>query len=412
MIDSAPSAPPTVVFVTVADLPEGGGNTSRLKSLGALVEAAGFATEIWNEHALGISPPSLLRAEGLLGCTPFRYVLGKTTRRYGFAAAGDKLGAVVRVIVGLCRERRRVRGVWLNCLSFYDALPINLVCLLLGVRCVQAHEDERLEIIYAAQMSPARKLFALNSWIGDRLVVRLASTVVVISSYLREKYARYSRRPMVIIPTLIDFAEWPDLPYAPAEGPRRCLYTGALGEQDAMEEVLAAFARLRRAGQAFIFDIYGDSQRGPERRTRLEQLVAELDLASCVVLHGYQPRREILAAIQRADVLIGIRRANQLAFSGLSTKVSEYLASGRATIASTVGDGGGYLRAGENCLLVEHPEQPEEFDRVLATALDVPAKRLVEIGRNGRHLARERFAIEAHVPAIRQIFGTAESSSV
>lgn len=399
-----------IIMVTVADLPEGGGNTSRLKSLGALVEAAGFAPEIWNEHALGISPASLLQPAGLLGRTPYRYVLGQTERRYGFAVAADKLNAVVRIIAGLWRERRQIAGVWLNCLSFYDALPINLTCRLLGIPCVQAHEDERLEILHAAQMSFARKLFAFNSWLGDRVVVHLASTVVVISSYLREKYALLTSRPIVIIPTLIDFSEWPELPYVPAphEAPRRFLYTGSLGEQDAMEEVLEAFARLKRVGKTFVFDIYGDSQRGPERLAELKRLVGGLDLNSCVHFHGYRPRQEILAAIHQSDVLIGIRRANQWASSGLSTKVSEYLASGRATIASPIGDGGGYLQGDENCLLVSHPEKPEEYESVLRSAMEAPAARLTDIGQRGRQLAQERFAIEAHVPSIQTIFRLAQ----
>jgi glycosyltransferase involved in cell wall biosynthesis len=403
------SEPSKVVFVTVADLPEGGGNTSRLKSLGALVEAAGFAPEIWNEHALGISPASLLRPSGMLGRTPYHYVLGRTERRYGFAVAADKLEAVARIVAGLWRERRSVAGVWLNCLSFYDALPINLTCRLLGIPCVQAQEDERLEILHAAQMSFARKLFALNSWLGDRLVVHLASTLVVISSYLREKYAHYTSRPIVVIPTLIDFSEWPDLPYAPAppEAPRRFLYTGSLGDQDAMEEVLEAFARLKRAGKTFNFDIYGDSQRGPERLAELKRLVTALDLDGSVHFLGYRPRQEILAAIHQSDVLVGIRRANQWAASGLSTKVSEYLASGRATIASTIGDGSGYLRGDENCLLVTDPDKPEEYDRVLGVAIGAPAARLIEIGQRGRQLARERFAVEAHASTLRRIFGAA-----
>src|SRR5688500_14961415 len=135
MITSPMSDSSKVILVTVADLPEGGGNTSRLKSLGALVEAAGFAPEIWNEHALGISPASLLQPAGLLGRTPYRYVLGRTERRYGFAVAADKFHAVARIVAGLCRDRSQITGVWLNCLSFYDALPINLTCRLLGIPC-------------------------------------------------------------------------------------------------------------------------------------------------------------------------------------------------------------------------------------------------------------------------------------
>jgi glycosyltransferase involved in cell wall biosynthesis len=400
----AQPTPNRVVIVTIADLPEGGGNTSRLKSLAALVRSAGFAVEIWNEHALGIAPPGLLQAEGTLGVVPFRFVLGRTARRYGFAAAGDKLRAVIRIVRAIVGARHSLRGVWLNCLSFYDALPINLVCRILRIPCVQSHEDERFEVIHAAEMSFARKLFAFNSWLGDRLVVRLASALVVISSYLRDKYARFTRRPIFIIPTLIDFEEWPELPSPPALAPRRFVYTGALGKQDAMEEVLAAFVGLHREGKSFTFDVYGDSQRGLERKHELIALANQLGLAGRVNFCGYQSRERMLAEIRGADVLVGIRRANQWAVSGLSTKVSEYLASGRPTVVSSIGDGQGYLRDGENCLLVKDPNQPEEFDRVLRQALEAPPEWLAAIGRQGRQLAREQFAIEAHLSTVAAIF--------
>jgi glycosyltransferase involved in cell wall biosynthesis len=401
-----------VVFVTVADLPEGGGNTSRLKTFAKLVQNAGLGVEIWNQHALGVAPPELLKPLGLLEGIPFRYMLGVTTRKFGFGAAGMKLRVVARIVSELIRERRTLRGVVLNCLSFYDALPINLVCLAFGARCVHAHEDERLETLYPEKMSLARKLFGVNSWLGDRLVMRLASSIIVISSYLRDKYARLTNRPIEIIPTLIDFEEWPEVPYQPTGGVRRFVYTGALGAQDAMEEVLDAFSRLQLQGKTFSFDVYGDSGRGEGRKEELAALAGKLGLSDCVRFHGQQPHRRVKEAIYQADVLVGIRRANQWALSGLSTKLSEYLSSGRATIASSVGDGAGYLRDGENCLLVQDTTQPEDFDRSLRLALEAPAEILQRLGKNGRQLSRERFGIDVHVPTIRKIFGIDDSDAL
>ena len=179
-----------LIFLTISDLPEGGGNTTRLKTFAKSVKSAGLDVEIWNQHALGVAPPESLKSEGTLGGIPFHYVLGTTGRRFGFGAAGMKLKAVAKIIGKLTVGRHTIRGVVLNCLSFYDALPINLACLVLGIRCVHAHEDERLEVIDAKNMSLARKLFGVNSWLGDRLVLRLASSLIVISSYLRFEVPR------------------------------------------------------------------------------------------------------------------------------------------------------------------------------------------------------------------------------
>src|SRR6266566_1182385 len=50
------------------------------------------------------------------------------------------------------------------------------------------------------------RIFGWNSWAADRWCPKLANEIWVISSYLREKYARLSGRPesVRIIPTIID----------------------------------------------------------------------------------------------------------------------------------------------------------------------------------------------------------------
>jgi hypothetical protein len=89
---------PQGIFVTIADLPEGGGRTSRLRTLVSTFVSLGHEVEIWNEHGLSTGDPSgfldlkgKVRVSGELGGAPFRYVLGQTERVHG-SAIRMKLG--------------------------------------------------------------------------------------------------------------------------------------------------------------------------------------------------------------------------------------------------------------------------------------------------------------------------------
>src|SRR6516162_6071899 len=83
-----------IVFVTATDLPEGGGGTSRLKSLIQALSFDGHSILILNEHALGVSPQMAQRPIGTVPGAQYEYVLGTVERRYGFGALTEKCKAV------------------------------------------------------------------------------------------------------------------------------------------------------------------------------------------------------------------------------------------------------------------------------------------------------------------------------
>src|ERR1700739_3938358 len=75
-----------VLFVTLMDLPEGGGNTARLKALLQVVAECGHDVFLLNEHGQGCAPPELVRPAGQIGAVQYRYVLGSVKRRRGFSS--------------------------------------------------------------------------------------------------------------------------------------------------------------------------------------------------------------------------------------------------------------------------------------------------------------------------------------
>jgi glycosyltransferase involved in cell wall biosynthesis len=386
-------SPLRIAFVTVADLPEGAGNTARLRSLVQALRGSGHDVRIWNEHALGVAPESALSARGTLAGAPYEYVLGTTARARGFGMLGAKL----RAVSAIARRMRATRAagaldvVWFNCLSYYDVAPLSALARGLGVATIQSYEDERLELVSQEPLGLARRCFGWNARLADRRCPRAAHALVVISHYLREKYGQLCGDParVHLVPTLLDTKAW----VLPAEVETRepvLLYSGAFGEQDDFDGLLDALDLLRRQGRAFRLVLLGGQARDGERVAALRARVDALGLTPRVEWPGFVPAVQVRERIARANLLLNLRRDGVWSRSGLSTKLSEYLASGRCVVASAVGDVGRYVRDAESALVVRPGASGAQLAPVLASALGSLELRR-RIGAAGREVARQSF---------------------
>jgi glycosyltransferase involved in cell wall biosynthesis len=386
-----------VAFVTVADLPEGGGNTSRLKTLVQALVRSGHRIRIWNQHALGVAERSALGARGELAGATFEYVLGTTARRAGAGMALDKLRAVAAIAARMRAAARagELDVVWFNCLSLYDVAPLTALARRLGAATVQAYEDERRERVTEDAPSASTLLFGWNSALADRVCPRRADALVVISSYLERKYAAACGDPtrVRVVPTLVDGDAW-KLPPEPETAEPRVLYAGAFGEQDDVLGLVDALGRLARAGRPFRALLVGANSREAHRVDAVRSRIAELGLGGRAELRGFASQDGVREAVARANVLYAVRRDGLWSRSGLSTKLSEGLASGRPVVTSAIGDAQQYLRDGESALLVPAGADPERIAGALGRALVDPALRR-RVGAAGRAVALRHFDLDA-----------------
>jgi glycosyltransferase involved in cell wall biosynthesis len=396
-----------IVFVTACDLPEGIGGTSRLKSLVRALISDGHSVSILNEHGLGVAPVEFQKPIGTVSGAPYEYVLGKVERSYGFATIAAKCNAVATIrrrIRRLCEEGR-IDLVWFNDLSLYDTYPLTLLAKHLGLPTVQSYDDERFVLVSQHKLSLAHRLFAVDAYLANRWCPAKADGVVVISSYLAEKYATLARdaSKVHLIPTIIDCQLWQGGPEPIRETPV-ILYTGCLAEQDEMENILIALARLRDQGLGFRFIMLGGNFRKDEggRAARIKTQISTLSLEGMVEQRGFVPHDQVRAEVAHANILINIRRDGVWSRSGLSTKLSEYLASGRLVVSSQLGDVGRYLKDGESALLVSGRCTADEITSALGRALS-SAELRARIGAAGRQVALNWFDIPVAQSLLRNL---------
>jgi glycosyltransferase involved in cell wall biosynthesis len=398
-----------IVLITVADLPEGTGHTSRLRTLVETLTELGHRVTILNEHAMSGNPGQCVR--GTLGGAEFEYVLGTIERTYGFRATFLKLKAVLALLHKLSRAHRdrRIDLIILNSLSFYDILPMTVWARLHHVLTIQCYEDERLEIVSRERLGLARRLFGLNAWLADRWCSRLADAIIVISTYLKKKYDSLTGEPakVHVLTTIIDCQEWrtPDEPLASCP---RLLYTGSLTEHDEIENVVEALALLKQRGLKFSLLILGPDVAKP-RAKQLQIQIERRDLADCVEIRSYVPMDIVKKELCNSNILLALRRDTVWARSGQSTKLSEYLASGRLVITTAVGDNDKYLRDGQSALFVSCKLDSDEIADTLQRALLFPEYRK-KLGAAGRRVAEMNFDKRVAACRVNEIIGQLHQS--
>lgn len=379
-----------VVFVTIADLPEGGGNTTRLKMLATAVSDCGHQVVMLNEHGLGVAPRELLKTAGQIGGVEYRYILGSIDRRFGWRAITPKLAAVFSLAREILRRhhQRPIDVLWFNNLSFYDTYPLTLLARRLGIRTIQSYEDERLELVMPYR-SLSQRLFAVNSKCADRFCPQMADAVVVISQYLRHKYQRRAARTY-LVPTIVDCDYWEVGP-EPSTDPPVLLYAGCFDEQEELDNLVAALALLRDRDRRFRVILVG-AHREANRVGNVLSAIHERRLETRVEVRGFIPLHQVRENVAQANILLNIRRDGIWSRSGLSTKLSESLASGRTVITTDLGDVSRYLRHNHSALLVPPSASMEQIATAIEQALASRELR-ARIGAEGRKVARRHFNI-------------------
>jgi glycosyltransferase involved in cell wall biosynthesis len=376
-------------MVTMADMPEGGGRTSRLKTLAGCLARRGHAVRIWSEMVLGQFPARLMQIKGEVEGIPYEILSGSLERK----GILRQLQVAWRATRRFWKIRREVDLLWLNELAFHDMFPLMVAAALSGVKVVLSYEDERSEQwTWKFWKGGLKNVTALNYILADRFLTKRADAVVVISTYLERKYRRFGARRLMRVPTIVDPAYWRCPEKEPAR-PARFLYSGSLFGGYAISEILTAMVRLRQEGFSFFFHCVGGGNYDSPSVKAMMQQVRQLGPEEWIVWKEVLPLEELRQEICRADILLCIRVQTKRAESGLATKLSEYLASGRPVVVSDVGDMCRYVEDGESALVVRHVtvEGIEEQLRRALQQLD----RLQAIGRQGRLAAEQHFGYAA-----------------
>jgi glycosyltransferase involved in cell wall biosynthesis len=181
--------------------------------------------------------------------------------------------------------------------------------------------------------------------------------------------------------------------------PRGCFLIGTVGELTPLkgqEEFLRAAAQVVKQIPTAYFIVAGmDHSRRQEHRSRIKQLIEELDLANRVTLVGWL---DDLAQLYCAlDVFVSASHTESF---GLA--LAEAMAAGTAVVATETAGARELIKPGETGLLVPIGD----VDQLAARILDLLTNEnlRVRMGAAAQKIAAERFSIERMIDETEKIY--------
>jgi glycosyltransferase involved in cell wall biosynthesis len=239
----------------------------------------------------------------------------------------------------------------------------------------------------------------LRRIVDRELIARRADAVVAVSPTDRLRMIELERIPaekVVFVPNGI-----PDAPLGNGERVRRELGLTAsdsvvgtvcgLRPEKELETALRALGRLAPNRPGLRFVVVGD---GPERR-RLERLSDELGVRTMFL--GQRANDEVPDLLAAMDVLVLSSR-----FEGMPLAVLEWMAAGKAIVASRVGGIPAIVADGDEAVLVP-PRDYVAFGDAIARLLDDPAERR-RLGEAAQRRQRAQFRFEQTITQLEDLY--------
>jgi len=189
--------------------------------------------------------------------------------------------------------------------------------------------------------------------IGLSLLPRMFDGLTVITHALEGVYRKKGIRRIMVLPSLEDFQNLPDISYAVGAKTKFNFVTmSSLIPRDNTELLKKLIREIGKRFPAVEFHLVGRYERTSEGIKVATELATSLETGRFVVLHGDLDDKMVRELFLIADAFLLTRRSDYIEECAFPTRLVEYLRQGKPVFASDVGDINKYLRDGEEIFLM------------------------------------------------------------
>ena len=194
--------------------------------------------------------------------------------------------------------------------------------------------------------------FSLSRFIFFRYHYSLFDSLTVITNGLYSYFITDVGldKPVFILPMIVDVDRFNE-----PDGPdnKNIVFSGVLNEQkEGVGMLIRAFSAIATRYPELTLDLYGKAF-DPDEEAHYRNLIVTLELGNKVMMHGYRTRNEMTKILSNARLLAFTRPPSKQATYGFSTKLGEYLATGKPVLATKAGEIEQFLMDRENAFLCE-----------------------------------------------------------
>lgn len=249
-------------------------------------------------------------------------------------------------------------------------------------------EDNRFEMhvsfINRVRLGTSRFLFRVSR--------RFTDAYVAISEHLykRVKIISKEKVPVYLIPITVNLNYFTINNYQPDKNELKIFYGGSFGVKDGLEYLISAFDEVGKTagGLKLILTGAGLEKDIDRIKTKIGQAVNK----DRIIYKGFLSTAEYYATLNSCDIFCMTRINSKFANAGFPFKLGEFLASGKAVIATKVGDVSNYLVNDVNALLI-NPDSVSALAEALRQVVDHPEK-IRRMGSEARKTAELNFDSE------------------
>jgi glycosyltransferase involved in cell wall biosynthesis len=203
---------------------------------------------------------------------------------------------------------------------------------LLGFKLILAIEEDYT--FFKDDIKPISRFKCWTIRRFDFLNCHWAGTIIVISTFLMDKYVRLRAKNVSLIPVTakVNFNKSKDS----FNNPLQVLYAGTFADKDGVDDIIEGFLAFNNSYDNAELVLTGKSSQQLLYQERYRD-------KKNLVFRGFVEDNEFYSLLRDADVLCMCRNESGFANAGFPFKLGEYLATGNPVICTKVSDVQYYL---------------------------------------------------------------------
>ncbi len=207
------------------------------------------------------------------------------------------------------------------------------------------------------------------------------------SLYERAQQIGKGKVPVYLIPITVNFNYFKKTDYIPDPNNLKIFYGGSFAEKDGLQYLIEAFEEVSKCqpGVQLILTGLGNMPDMEKLKDRISKSVSK----ESIIFKGFLSTQDYYELLNTCDIFCMTRINSAFANAGFPFKLGEFLAAGRAVIATRVGDVDKYLFNDINALLIS-PESVKEISDALLVVIKHPEK-INQLGVEARKTAATNF---------------------
>lgn len=387
-----------VAIILASDFIEGNGANARIKAFAKGFVEKNLSVDLLFLHASSFNDTRVnIKSTGYWHGIYYKFLNGSCVRPNGIAGkVFDSLKSIFGSVAYLLRNRKKYDLFFLYCPTIYQSFQIYLFAKIFNIPVVV----ERTELF----SSFFERKKGLKNWLFKKIHLwdeknshKFTDHLFVISKKLHNHFSTFiDKQKISYLPIVVDFSRFSHLNGSP-KNHQRVGYIGSFGEKDGIPGILRAFFKARSVNNNLKLRLMG-FHKDP---TIFSSETAK-KLNGSVEVFGQVKYDEIPDLLYECDLLLVNRTDDSFSHYGFPTKLGEYLATGKPTVVTRVGDVENYFTHKENTLIVE-PGDEGKLTEIILNRYE-KFEEYSNIGKRGKETCLKFFNYTTHVENMIEVF--------